>query len=246
MTPVSDLVFDTLHSTATEIFTGALAACNIESAFDRRIRFEGNLLRRLMPDGSGPETIDLSSLQANLCHRHRQSRRAHARRAAAEDESPQGTCAASVAPPSCPKSATGDPLLRGRPSAAQRGLVCSREGRACASEKSQKGHPDLLPHLRGRFGYVRSSSRSDSHAGRHHGLSPGTAGVGRPHRRDQHPAQALFRGERRPAGDGGAGLAEGFAAAPGCAAAFARCALIGSHIARSLHRGRCARHYREI
>ena len=61
MTPVSDLVFDTLHSKATEIFTGALAACNIESAFDRRIRFEGNLLRRLLPDGSGPETIDLSA-----------------------------------------------------------------------------------------------------------------------------------------------------------------------------------------
>jgi glycerate 2-kinase len=60
MTPVSDLVFDTLHSTATEIFTGALAACNIESAFDRRLRFEGNVLHRLMPDGSGPDTIDLS------------------------------------------------------------------------------------------------------------------------------------------------------------------------------------------
>jgi glycerate 2-kinase len=61
MTPVSDLVFDTLHSTATQIFTGALAGCNIESAFDRRIRFEGNNLRRLLPDGSGPETIDLSA-----------------------------------------------------------------------------------------------------------------------------------------------------------------------------------------
>ena len=29
MTPVSDLVFETLHSTATEIFTGALAACSV-------------------------------------------------------------------------------------------------------------------------------------------------------------------------------------------------------------------------
>src|SRR6266567_162500 len=61
MTPVSDLVFDTLHSTATEIFTGALAACNIESAFDRRMRFDGNVVRRLLPDGSGPEAVDLSS-----------------------------------------------------------------------------------------------------------------------------------------------------------------------------------------
>ena len=61
MTPVSDTALDTLHSTATEIFTGALAACNIESAFDRRLRFEGNTLHRLMPDGSGPATIDLSA-----------------------------------------------------------------------------------------------------------------------------------------------------------------------------------------
>ena len=61
MTPVSDLALDTLHATATEIFTGAIKACNIASAFDRRIRFEGNTLHRLLPDGSGPDSIDLSS-----------------------------------------------------------------------------------------------------------------------------------------------------------------------------------------
>ncbi len=61
MTPVSDTALDSLHAEATEIFTGALDACNIESAFDRRIRFEGNTLRRLLPDGSGPETINLSN-----------------------------------------------------------------------------------------------------------------------------------------------------------------------------------------
>ena len=61
MTPVSDIALDTLHSTATEIFTGAVAACNIESAFDRRIRFEGDTMHRLMPDGSGPATINLAS-----------------------------------------------------------------------------------------------------------------------------------------------------------------------------------------
>lgn len=59
MTPAVDLALEQLHADATDIFTGALAACNIETAFDRRIRVEGNLLRRLMPDGSGPETIDL-------------------------------------------------------------------------------------------------------------------------------------------------------------------------------------------
>ena len=60
MTPASDSALDFLHSTATELFTGALAACDIASAFDRRIRFEGNTLKRLLPDGNGPETINLS------------------------------------------------------------------------------------------------------------------------------------------------------------------------------------------
>lgn len=61
MTPASELVLDTLHATATEIFTGALEACNIASAFDRRIRFEGSTMRRLLPDGSGPQDIDLAN-----------------------------------------------------------------------------------------------------------------------------------------------------------------------------------------
>jgi glycerate 2-kinase len=61
LTPATDIALETLHSTATEIFTGALEACNIPSAFDRRIRFEGNTLHRLLPDGSGPPTINLSS-----------------------------------------------------------------------------------------------------------------------------------------------------------------------------------------
>ena len=61
MTPVSDAVLDPLHATATEIFTGALAACDIPSALDRRLRFEGNLLKRLLPDGSGPDEINLSN-----------------------------------------------------------------------------------------------------------------------------------------------------------------------------------------
>lgn len=66
MTPVSDTALDPLHEEATEIFTGALDACNIDSAFDRRIRFEGNTLRRLLPDGSGPEIIHLSSYKRIL------------------------------------------------------------------------------------------------------------------------------------------------------------------------------------
>lgn len=60
MTPVSEIALETLHATATEIFTGAVAACNIESAFDRRLRFEGDTLHRLLPDGSGPAAIKLN------------------------------------------------------------------------------------------------------------------------------------------------------------------------------------------
>jgi len=60
VTAVSDTGLDSLHATATSIFTGALEACNIASAFDRRIRFEGNTMHRLLPDGSGPPTINLS------------------------------------------------------------------------------------------------------------------------------------------------------------------------------------------
>jgi hydroxypyruvate reductase len=60
MTPAGDTSLEALHAAATDIFTGALKACNIASAFDRRLRFEGNTLQRLMPDGSGPAAIDLS------------------------------------------------------------------------------------------------------------------------------------------------------------------------------------------
>jgi len=61
MTPVSDTPLEALHATATEIFTGAVKACNIASAFERRLRFDGDTLNRLSPDGSGPAEIDLSA-----------------------------------------------------------------------------------------------------------------------------------------------------------------------------------------
>lgn len=63
MTPASDVVLDNLHAAATGIFTGALEACNIASAFDRRMRFDEDKLVRLMPDGSGPEVIDLAQFK---------------------------------------------------------------------------------------------------------------------------------------------------------------------------------------
>jgi glycerate 2-kinase len=60
MTSTSDTALDFLHARATSFFTDALKNSSIESAFDRRLRFEGNLLHRLIPDGSGPDTINLS------------------------------------------------------------------------------------------------------------------------------------------------------------------------------------------
>jgi hypothetical protein len=60
MTPANDTALDSLHASATGIFTGALKACNIATAFDRRLRFDGDTLQRLMPDGCGPATINLS------------------------------------------------------------------------------------------------------------------------------------------------------------------------------------------
>jgi glycerate 2-kinase len=61
MTQVSDATLEAMHTAATGIFTGALKACDIPSAFDHRLRFEGHKLHRLMPDGSGPADIDLSA-----------------------------------------------------------------------------------------------------------------------------------------------------------------------------------------
>ena len=60
MTPASDTALDFLHARATSFFTEALQASSIESAFDRRLRFEGDTLQRLLPDGSGPDAINLS------------------------------------------------------------------------------------------------------------------------------------------------------------------------------------------
>ncbi|MGA9072115.1 MAG: DUF4147 domain-containing protein [Terracidiphilus sp.] len=60
MTPANDYALDALHDAATEIFTTAVKECSIASAFDRRLCFHGDVLYRLLPDGSGPDTIDLA------------------------------------------------------------------------------------------------------------------------------------------------------------------------------------------
>ena len=61
MTPLNDAPLESLHLAATSIFSGALKACDIASAFDRRLRFDDRKLCRLLPDGSGPDCMDLSA-----------------------------------------------------------------------------------------------------------------------------------------------------------------------------------------
>lgn len=61
MTPASDIALESLHDAATNIFTSAIKACDIASAFERRLQFDDRFLYRLLPDGSGPATIDLSA-----------------------------------------------------------------------------------------------------------------------------------------------------------------------------------------
>ena len=54
-----DLALDSLHQSATQLFRGALDACSIESAFDRRIHFEDGKLHRLMATDNESPTLDL-------------------------------------------------------------------------------------------------------------------------------------------------------------------------------------------
>lgn len=59
----TERALESLHQSATAIFQDALNACNIDSAFDRRIRFDGEnnneVLTRIMPEGAGPVTLNL-------------------------------------------------------------------------------------------------------------------------------------------------------------------------------------------
>lgn len=55
--------YEVLHAEAKEIFFGALKACDIASSLDRRIRFDGDVLRRLKADGFGSSSINLKSFR---------------------------------------------------------------------------------------------------------------------------------------------------------------------------------------
>jgi hydroxypyruvate reductase len=59
----SDVALESLHATATEVFREALNACSIESAFDRRIRFAGDKMHRLLAEPGSPASIDLKDFK---------------------------------------------------------------------------------------------------------------------------------------------------------------------------------------
>lgn len=57
------LQLEEMHKEAQSLFTGALDACNIPTAFDRRLHFEGHTLHRLLATDGTPTTIDLASFK---------------------------------------------------------------------------------------------------------------------------------------------------------------------------------------
>ena len=61
MTQVGNSALDALHASASSIFLASLEACNIPTAFDRRLRFRGDRLERLAHEEGEPEVIQLSS-----------------------------------------------------------------------------------------------------------------------------------------------------------------------------------------
>jgi hydroxypyruvate reductase len=58
---IDDLGLESLHATANELFRDALDDCSIESAFDRRIRFEGTKMYRLLAESERTATFDLEN-----------------------------------------------------------------------------------------------------------------------------------------------------------------------------------------
>jgi hydroxypyruvate reductase len=59
----NDLALESLHTTATEMFLHALNACSIQSAFDRRVQFEGCHLKRLMAADGEIASLDMSQFK---------------------------------------------------------------------------------------------------------------------------------------------------------------------------------------
>jgi glycerate 2-kinase len=60
VTQVGSSILDSLHASASSIFFESIKACNIPTAFDRRLRFRGDTLERLIHEEGESEAIGLS------------------------------------------------------------------------------------------------------------------------------------------------------------------------------------------
>lgn len=230
-----DLALEPLHATASEIFTGALAECSIESAFDRRLRFEGNVLHRLLPDGSGPEKIDLAAYKRVFVIA-------------------MGKAALPML----------DVLLdRMKRRQGLRGICCSNQQPRRKNWRFryfEGGHPlpneDSFSAARAALAMLKKA-RKDTLV--FFLISGGGSAIfdlpldptisleatrdfhqaliasGSSHQRSEYAAQALLLGKGRPTGNRGAGSVQGLDPAAGCAAAFAGCAVVGANIAGSFN-----------
>ena len=246
MTPASDTALEFLHTRATEFFTGALEACNIESAFDRRIRFEGNTLRRLIPDGSGPDIINLSQFKRIFVIAigkaagpmleillDRMKRRQGLR----------GICCTKYLPKK--RNWRFRYFEGGHPLPNEDSFAAARAALAMLKKAKKDTLVFFLISGGGSAMFDLPLDPADRPR-RHHGIPRSAARLRRAHQRDQYAAQAFQRRERRPPRHGRARGHEGVVPVARCSAAHPRCALIRTHFARPLHRRRSPRDPREI
>ncbi len=199
------------------------------------LRFEGNTLHRLLPDGSGPTTINLSSYKRIFV----------------------------IALGKAAGPMLETLLDRMKRRKGLRGICCYNQipkNRNWRFRYFEGGHPlpneDTFAAARAALALLKRAKKDtlifflisgggsamfdlpldpqitleDTIA-----VPPGAACLGRAHQRDQHPAQAFFRGQGRTAGHGRAGSSQGHPAAARRAAAHAGRALLRAHVARSLH-----------
>ncbi|HVC46626.1 MAG TPA: DUF4147 domain-containing protein [Terracidiphilus sp.] len=61
MTSVGNSVFDSLHACAGKILHESIEACDIPTAFDRRIRFRGEMLERISGEAEQSQAVQLST-----------------------------------------------------------------------------------------------------------------------------------------------------------------------------------------
>ena len=243
MTPVSETPLEALHTTATEIFTGALKAATSHPLSTAACASRAILSTGSCPTAAGPARHRSLRLQAHL--RHCASARPPAPMLETlldrmkRRKGLRGICCSNQLPA---KRNWRFRYFEGGHPLAQRGFLRRRARRAGAAAQGQERHAHLLPHLRRRLGHVRSASRPAHHARGNRRLSSVAASASGAPINEINTLRKHFsavKGGRLAIGR--ARGRENQSAAPRRAAALARRALFRPHFARPLHRGRSAR-----